>query len=270
MSIMPGMENLAPERTETSSGSSASPITLPMAFSRRVRAPATSASRLGPPAGHVVPAGVGRDGEAGRHGRASTDVISARLAPLPPRRSLSSMGGCAWLWSKSKTYGIGPPCPGMANRVERRSLGGRFPTHSGAEIAQPTGPPPPSVVPGRPLLERGGPAIWRSKTSLASRMKSRTIASSSALKRWVTCFISSTMGCCACCSLFCAAGTSSTQTRRRSSVSRRRFTMPACLEPVEEEGHRPGGQPALLGAGRPSSAPGVRGCPGSACRSGST
>src|SRR5581483_10064181 len=53
----------------------------------------------------------------GGTGRPSTDVISARLAPLPPRRSLSSMGGRACVWSKSKTYGIGPPCPGMANRV---------------------------------------------------------------------------------------------------------------------------------------------------------
>src|ERR1700722_24537 len=53
----------------------------------------------------------------GGTGSASTDVISARLAPLPPRRSLSSMGGRACVWSKSKTYGIGPPCPGMANRV---------------------------------------------------------------------------------------------------------------------------------------------------------
>ena len=41
---MPGMENLAPERTETSNGSAASPITLPMAVSSRVRAAATSAS----------------------------------------------------------------------------------------------------------------------------------------------------------------------------------------------------------------------------------
>ncbi len=50
VSIMPGMENLAPERTETSSGSLASPIVLPMAFSSRERAPATSASSaLGQP-----------------------------------------------------------------------------------------------------------------------------------------------------------------------------------------------------------------------------
>ena len=44
VSIMPGMENLAPERTETSSGSAASPMALPMAVSSRERADATSAS----------------------------------------------------------------------------------------------------------------------------------------------------------------------------------------------------------------------------------
>src|ERR1700735_4744925 len=52
----------------------------------------------------------------GGTGSFSTDVISARLAPLPPRRSLSSMGGWACVWSKSKTNGIGPPCPVRAHR----------------------------------------------------------------------------------------------------------------------------------------------------------
>src|SRR5580692_5740425 len=58
----------------------------------------------------------------GGTGSFSTDVISARLAPLPPRRSLSSMGGRACVWSKSKTNGIGPPCPFRAPRSERGSL----------------------------------------------------------------------------------------------------------------------------------------------------
>src|ERR1700728_3563044 len=58
----------------------------------------------------------------GGTGSSSTDVISARLAPLPPRRSLSSMGGRACVWSKSKTNGIGPPCPFRAPRSERGSL----------------------------------------------------------------------------------------------------------------------------------------------------
>src|SRR5580692_6628387 len=58
-------------------------------------------------------------------GSLSTDVISARLAPLPPRRSLSSIGGRGCVWSKSKTYGIGPPCPGPPGRVASAALRGR-------------------------------------------------------------------------------------------------------------------------------------------------
>ena len=43
MSIIPGIENLAPERTDTSNGSAASPIRLPIVFSSRPRARAISA-----------------------------------------------------------------------------------------------------------------------------------------------------------------------------------------------------------------------------------
>ena len=42
MSIIPGIENGAPERTETSSGSVPSPSRLPMSPSSAVRAAATS------------------------------------------------------------------------------------------------------------------------------------------------------------------------------------------------------------------------------------
>src|SRR3954471_11245520 len=42
----------------------------------------------------------------GGTGTPSTDVISARLAPLPPRRSFISIGGLRCLWSKAKTNGI--------------------------------------------------------------------------------------------------------------------------------------------------------------------
>src|ERR1700721_1073703 len=92
----------------------------------------------------------------GGTGRASTDVISARLAPFPPRRSLSSMGGRAWVWSKSKTYGIGPPCPGMANRVEAAVIGwSLLPAAIAAGRKQPTGPAEPSWVAGWALLPPG-------------------------------------------------------------------------------------------------------------------
>ena len=175
---------------------------------------------LGPATGHVVAAGVGRDGEPRGTGSSSTDVISARLAPLPPRRSFSSIGGRGCVWSKSKTYGIGPPCPGRAKpRWRARSLG--TPPNLGRGCSAPTfppGPPPEAAAP---------PATWCKKTSLAWRMKSRTTASSSALKRWATSRISSATGCCSTWSRCRASGTISTHTRRRSSVSRRRVTMPA-------------------------------------------
>src|SRR5271169_1684865 len=75
----------------------------------------------------------------GGTGSSSTDVISARLAPLPPRRSLSSIGGRACVWSKSKTNGIGPPCPGRTNRVASAfTRNGALPTRDGPP--QPTFP----------------------------------------------------------------------------------------------------------------------------------
>src|SRR5271156_749290 len=88
----------------------------------------------------------------GGTGRASTDVISARLAPFPPRRSLSSMGGRACVWSKSKTNGIGPPCPGMANRVRAAVIGWSFQARNEAGRSYSTGPLRPSGAPGRLLL----------------------------------------------------------------------------------------------------------------------
>ena len=71
VSIMPGIENLAPERTETSSGLSGSPKPLPERASTSCIASRTSSQR---PVGQllagreVVVAGFGRDGEA-RRGR---------------------------------------------------------------------------------------------------------------------------------------------------------------------------------------------------------
>src|SRR3954470_15345063 len=42
----------------------------------------------------------------GGTGSPSTDVISARFAPLPPSRSFICIGGLRCLWSKAKTNGI--------------------------------------------------------------------------------------------------------------------------------------------------------------------
>src|SRR5271156_6180612 len=85
----------------------------------------------------------------GGTGSCSTEVISARLAPLPPRRSLSSMGGRPCVWSKSKTNGIGPPCPGRTSRVASAlTRDGALPTWDG--------PPQPTFL---PVLLRIGSAL---------------------------------------------------------------------------------------------------------------
>ncbi len=88
VSIIPGMENGAPERTETSSGSLSSPRVFAILCSRVARCSATSSRS---PSGStsfaamnalhasvviVNPGGTGRP----------RFVISARLAPLPPSR----------------------------------------------------------------------------------------------------------------------------------------------------------------------------------------
>ncbi len=92
VSIMPGMENLAPERTDTSSGSSAWPSSLPISCWSDFRWLLISwcsedgslpVSRKTLQASVVMmnPGGTGRP----------RLVISARFAPLPPRRSLRSL-----------------------------------------------------------------------------------------------------------------------------------------------------------------------------------
>jgi hypothetical protein len=92
VSIIPGIENFAPERTETRSGSLGSPRALPIVSSSVPRcSPASSSISGGAPprarnARHasvviVNPGGTGRP----------MFVISARLAPFPPRRSFISL-----------------------------------------------------------------------------------------------------------------------------------------------------------------------------------
>jgi hypothetical protein len=95
VSIIPGIDTRAPERTETSSGSAASPNVLPTVFSMWRSASATSARSSGeksePPAKYfthssvviVKPGGTGRPIAA----------ISARFAPLPPVIVLSLARG---------------------------------------------------------------------------------------------------------------------------------------------------------------------------------
>ena len=72
VSIMPGMEARAPERTETSSGDVASPNVAPTALPISASAASTSAQAVGQLAavGVVGRAHLGGDGEARRHRQA--------------------------------------------------------------------------------------------------------------------------------------------------------------------------------------------------------
>ena len=86
VSIIPGIETGAPERTETSSGFAGSPSRLPVASSSRARLPSTSRAQ---PVGVLAVAQKRRCTRAHaivKPGGTGTPrfVISARLAPLPP------------------------------------------------------------------------------------------------------------------------------------------------------------------------------------------
>ncbi len=85
MSIMPGIENRAPERHDTSSGFAGSPKRLPVARSRCASAACTPSHSPGggqPPARYALHASVVTTKPGGTG--SSSRVISARLAPLPP------------------------------------------------------------------------------------------------------------------------------------------------------------------------------------------
>ena len=91
VSIIPGIEIAAPERTETRSGSAGSPKRLPGALLRaRATCSSTSRPELGRdlPGPHRLAAGVRRDREAGRHGdperghlREADPLAAEQLAP---------------------------------------------------------------------------------------------------------------------------------------------------------------------------------------------
>ncbi len=97
VSIMPGIESAAPERTETSTGDGPLPNVAPRIFSTRARCTPTSLqsdSESFPPARQycsqtsvviVKPGGTGKDIRA----------ISARFAPLPPSSAFMSLSPSA-------------------------------------------------------------------------------------------------------------------------------------------------------------------------------
>ena len=89
MSIIPGIENAAPERTDTSRGSLGSPSSRPIARSSLATWAVISSSRPSgqPPCMYARQASVDTVNPGGT-GNSSTVVISARFAPFPPNNSL--------------------------------------------------------------------------------------------------------------------------------------------------------------------------------------
>ena len=85
---MPGIENFAPERTETKSGLSGLPNSFPRSFSRAEMAASSSCESS---EGNLLPLRYSRQASVvmvkpGGTGSPSL-TISARFAPFPPRRS---------------------------------------------------------------------------------------------------------------------------------------------------------------------------------------
>ena len=169
------MENLAPERTDTSSGSLGSPMRLPIFFSSRARALATSPVRpVGPAALHVVAAGGGADGEA-RGAPAARAPTSSRPGwrpcrrggPSSPsgacggrgrsrRRTASGQGLLRWIrrWASLQRGRAGSR--GTSRRQPSSLPGGR----SRAETARRAGPVGAQASSSRPLGARPPARRW--------------------------------------------------------------------------------------------------------------
>ena len=141
VSIIPGIEERAPERTETSSGLAASPKRLPVAASTFFSASATSRFRSSWPASFAYPAltaaSIVKPGGTGM----PSAVISARPEPLPPRRSLPRPAPSAWPLPKKNTRFILFPSP-RRSRKSRRTARILSESMPGGQGGCPAGPPP--------------------------------------------------------------------------------------------------------------------------------
>ena len=104
VSIIPGIEIGAPERTLTRSGSAGSPNRCPTRSSMRAMCARSSASSAAgqPPARYSLQAAV-EIVNAGGTGSPRSWAITDRLAALPPMSRLSSANVRSWRWSQSKT-----------------------------------------------------------------------------------------------------------------------------------------------------------------------
>jgi hypothetical protein len=102
VSIMPGMETGAPDRTLTSSGSPGPPKRRPTSPSIRAMCSRSSASRpSGQPLARYSLQVAVVIVKAGGTGSPRSTAMTARLAALPPMSRLTSANGRSWRWSQS-------------------------------------------------------------------------------------------------------------------------------------------------------------------------
>ena len=125
MSIIPGIETAAPERTETSSGSPGSPKRLPglLLQARDVIGDLLLEARRQVARAHVGAAGVGRDREPGRHRQpelrhlGEPDPLAAEQLPAAIRRLVEVVDvpahgrqivnhGTSWAWVASPASAV--------------------------------------------------------------------------------------------------------------------------------------------------------------------
>ena len=178
MSSIPGIETRAPERTETSSGSSGSPSAFPVRRSSSASASSTSsASPSGELAAglHVGDAGLGRDREPGRHPLGPrTRVISATPAPLPPSSSRWSREPSENSWIHliaPLPSPASPPAPARASTASAR-------LRLASSIISPSSITAPSL--GVRRARRGSPAPARPPRAWARRARSEARSESGA------------------------------------------------------------------------------------------
>ena len=99
----------------------------------------------GPSAGHVVPAGVGRDGEPRRHGQGEHRRHFGQVGALAPEEVLELHGRLCVGVVEIEDVRHRASLPWHGEPRGAAVIGWSIPAHCGAGTRQPTGPPPPSV-----------------------------------------------------------------------------------------------------------------------------
>ncbi len=142
MSIIPGIENFAPERTLTSSGSFASPSVRPIFFSSFVTCFADLVGQpAGPAAVHVRTARIGGDGEPGRHRQPQHRGHLGEVGALAPQQILHVHGGTTVLVVKGEHVGHTPSLVAVGFRPVPVGVARRSSSHNAPAMPSGVGAP---------------------------------------------------------------------------------------------------------------------------------